>query len=51
MEPYIVYWFVYDVWGKRLTHKEFGSLEEAETFASDRLKDCVYKIRKTKIER
>lgn len=51
MKTYIVYWFVYDVWGKRLTHEEFGSLEEAETFANEYLKDSVYKIREVKIER
>lgn len=46
---YVVFWFVYDVWGKKLTRKEFDSLEEAESFAEKRLSDCVYKIRKEEV--
>ena len=45
---YIVYWFIQDSFKKRMTSKEFDSLKEAESFANEKLTDCVYMIRKVK---
>lgn len=45
---YLVYWFIHDAFSKRLTRREFDSLADAEAFANEKLKDCVYSIRKVK---
>ena len=45
---YVVYWFMYESIKnkKKLTHREFDTLEEAERFANERLADCPHKIRR-----
>ena len=45
---YIVYWYLLDGLRKHITTRDFNSLEEAETFAKEKLTDCVYTIRKVK---